>query len=249
MAAIWARDVTIRYRRSRRAQIDAASFRVEGGITALVGRNGAGKSTILKALVGLVRVESGELGVLDHELGPSGVEKSLLAKIGYLPQEFGYINSFTAKEFVEYGAWLKRVPSKKAAGLAQQALDGVGLGAELQTKMGRLSGGMRRRAGIAQAIVHDPSLLILDEPTTGLDPEQRVRFRELIRSVGVGRTVVMTSHLIEDVKALASQVIVLNSGRLAFEGSVDELEHLGRRGGMGDTPLERGYISVLQVTG
>jgi ABC-2 type transport system ATP-binding protein len=140
---------------------------------------------------------------------------------------------------------LKAVPKANRSVKVKEALEVVNLSANSTQRMGRLSGGMRRRAGIAQTMVHSPDLLVLDEPSTGLDPEERVRFRELIRSIAPGRTILLSSHLVEDVRALADTVIVVDTGRIGFIGTVHELEARAIEGAAGDSDLERGYISVL----
>jgi ABC-2 type transport system ATP-binding protein len=243
--AVRAESLTIRHRGTRSPQVDGVTFDIGEGVTALIGRNGAGKSTLLRAIVGLQPVTSGTLRVLDTDLGNKRISLETLGRIGYLPQDFGFVNSFTASEFVTYGAWLKKVPSAGIDHAVAEALDFAGLSDQASTKMRKLSGGMRRRAGIAQAIVHQPDLLILDEPTTGLDPEQRVRFRELVRSLSENRTVIMSSHLVEDVQALASRVLVLDRGKVRFDGSPAQLELLGESGSVGDSLLERGYICAI----
>ena len=240
-----AESLTVRYRNTRSPQVDDITFDVGKGVTALIGRNGAGKSTLLRTIVGLQPVSSGSLRVFKNELNGSRISLETLGHIGYLPQDFGFVNSFTTKEFVAYGAWLKKVPSARSDRAVADALDFAGLSSQASTKMRKLSGGMRRRAGIAQAIVHQPELLILDEPTTGLDPEQRVRFRELVRELSENRTVLMSSHLIEDVRSLATRVLVLDRGQIQFDGSPAQLESIGKNGTMGDSLLERGYISMI----
>ena len=240
-----AREVSVRYGRSHSPQVKRVTTHIDRGVTALVGKNGAGKSTLIKAMVGLVRPEEGELTVLGVDVSQRRLEPTHYTRIGYLPQDFGYVASFTTREFVEYGAWLKCVPARSIKSAVEAALDVVGLTAAARTKMRKLSGGMRRRAGIAQALVHDPELLILDEPTTGLDPEQRVRFRELIRDLATERAVLLSSHLIEDVRALANHILILDEGQLRFDGTVDELERRGSEFRSGDSPLERGYLAVL----
>lgn len=239
------RALTVSYRGSVRPQVQEASFSISEGITALIGRNGAGKTTLLKAAVGLVKPSSGDLVVLGDPVSEHRIRAGTLAKIGYLPQEFGFVSSFTTEEFVEYGGWLKGLSRDRIKPAALAAMEVVGLADNRKTRIGRLSGGMRRRAGIAYAIVHGPDLLILDEPTTGLDPEQRVRFRALLRSLSMDRGVILSSHLVEDVKAVASHVLVLDDGILAFDGSVTELETRGADSGQGDSALERGYMAVL----
>lgn len=199
----------------------------------------------MKACVGLLPVESGTLTLLGVNPADRGTREDLQARVGYLPQDFGYVPSFRVHEFVEYGAWLKAVPKENRSAKVEEALKVVNLASSSSQRMGRLSGGMRRRAGIAQTMVHGPDLLILDEPSTGLDPEERVRFRELIRSVSPGRTILLSSHLVEDVRALADTVIVIDKGRVGFIGTVNELEARALEGAAGDSDLERGYISVL----
>ena len=162
MASVVADALTVQYRGTSSPQVDGASFALGDGVTALVGKNGAGKTTLLQTIVGLQRPQGGRLDVLEHSIrGP--LPKSVLARIGFLPQEFGYVPSFTVREFVEYGAWLKAVPAGQIPDAASEALRVVDLEQRSRTKMRKLSGGMRRRAGIAQTIVHRPDLLILDE--------------------------------------------------------------------------------------
>ena len=219
------------------------------GVTALVGRNGAGKSTFMRVVLGLMPLRSGHIELLGRNPGDRREREWLHRQVGYLPQDFGFIPSFTVAEYVEYSAWLKEVPKPARRQAVADALAHVGLADEHSKKMGRLSGGMRRRAGIAAASVHDPSFLVLDEPTTGLDPEQRVRFRELVRSIAKDRSVLLSSHLVEDVRALAEVILVLDGGELRFIGDVAALEARALPGAAGDSNLERGYISVISATG
>jgi ABC-2 type transport system ATP-binding protein len=219
------------------------------GVTALIGRNGAGKSTFMKVALGLMRLRSGTIEVLGFNPSVRRERAALHRNVGYLPQDFGSVPSFTVAEYVEYAAWLKQVPKAVRHRGILTALEHVELTDNRSKKMGHLSGGMRRRAGIAAAIVHNPSLLVLDEPTTGLDPEQRVRFRELIRDIAQERSVLLSSHLVEDVRALADLVVVLDGGRLGFAGSVAALEARAVPGVAGDSDLERGYISVIAAMG
>ncbi|MGW1680480.1 ATP-binding cassette domain-containing protein [Saccharopolyspora sp. NPDC002376] len=158
-------------------------------------------------------------------------------RIGYLPQEFGYYPRFTAREFVEHFAWLKEVPAAELPLAVDRALIRVGLADRADEKLKRLSGGMRRRVGIAQAIVNDPELLLLDEPTAGLDPEQQVEFRELLRELGQDRCVVLSTHVLGDAGA-CDQLWVLDSGQPVFRGAPDEL---------GSGSLEESYHAVLRA--
>jgi ABC-2 type transport system ATP-binding protein len=149
-------------------------------------------------------------------------------------------------EFVEYFALLKDMPPRQVPQSVAAAVEQVGLGDRARSRLRTLSGGMLRRAGIAQAIVNQPELVLLDEPTAGLDPEQRVAFRELLRDLGQRSTVVVSTHLVEDVGAACSQVALMDSGKIVFHGTPAELTDRGEgTGAAGDAPLERGYSAVL----
>ncbi len=149
-------------------------------------------------------------------------------------------------EFVEYFALLKELPAARVPAAVAVAVERVELGDHAKAKLRTLSGGMLRRAGIAQAIVNEPDLLLLDEPTAGLDPEQRVAFRRLLRELGQRATVVVSTHLVEDVGAACAQVAVMDRGKLVFHGSPGDLTALGEGDDLGDAPLERGYSAVLR---
>jgi ABC-type multidrug transport system ATPase subunit len=166
--------------------------------------------------------------------------------IGYLPQEFGFYPRFTVREFVEYMAWLKEMPGRDVPGAVQRAVERVGLADRADDRLRTLSGGMLRRAGIAQAIVNDPRILLLDEPTVGLDPEQRLDFRALLRELGVDGCVVVSTHLVEDVVAACGDVVLLECGRLVFQGTPADLESAGAADGVGDSRAERGYTVLLR---
>jgi ABC-2 type transport system ATP-binding protein len=149
-------------------------------------------------------------------------------------------------EFVEYFALLKEMPPGRVPQAVAAAIERVDLGGRARAKLRTLSGGMLRRAGIAQAIVNEPGLLLLDEPTAGLDPEQRVAFRALLRDLGGRATVIVSTHLVEDVGAACSEVALMDAGKIVFQGTPDELTACGEgTGAAGDAPLERGYSAVL----
>lgn len=200
--------------------LDDVSLEFPSGVTGLLGPNGAGKSTLLSLLSTARRPGTGAVTLLG-ERAPRGAKvQRLRQRIGVLPQTFGFYPRFTVLEFTEYAAWLRRVPAAHRRERAREALDLVELGQYADRRMGALSGGMLRRAGIAQAMVNEPSLVLLDEPTVGLDPAQRVGFRTLIRSLGERCAVVMSTHLAEDVAQVCDRVAVLLEGRVRFAGTL-----------------------------
>ena len=215
------------------------------GVHGLLGPNGAGKTTLIRALATVLRPTGGALKLLGESTGGRGEHRALRRRIGYLPQEFGYYKRFTVREFVEYMAWLKEVPKADIPAAVQRAVERVGLADRADQRMKSLSGGMVRRVGIAQAIVNDPTILLLDEPTVGLDPAQRLRFRQLLQELGVDACVVVSTHLVEDVAAACTDVVLFAEGRLVFQGTPDELAAAGNPEHVGDSPLERGYSALL----
>jgi ABC-type multidrug transport system ATPase subunit len=215
------------------------------GVFGLLGPNGAGKTTLLRTLATIIPPAGGGLRLLGYNPADHGQRRELRRRLGYLPQTLGYYPNFTVFEFVEYFALLKEMPSNQVRPAVVRAIERVGLEDRARKKLKTLSGGMLRRVGIAQAIVNEPELLLLDEPTAGLDPEQRVSFRQLLRDVGTNGTVVVSTHLVEDVGAACSEVALMDGGRIAFRGTPGELTRLGDGVGVGDSPLERGYSSVL----
>lgn len=225
--------------------IHELDIEVGHGVTGLLGPNGAGKTTLLRTLCTLQRLRGGSLTVLGLNSARHPDARLIRARIGYLPQSFGYYPSFSVRDFVEYAAWLKKVPRDSVRDKAAAAIAAVGLSDRAGAQLRSLSGGMLRRAGIAHAIVHDPGLLILDEPTVGLDPEQRIELRSLVRSIGRDASVILSTHLVEDVRAVADQVLVLDQGRLVFDGTPAGLEASDAGDAEGDSPIERGYRSVL----
>jgi len=240
---IVAESLTVSYNARRDPQLTAIDVRIGSGITALIGRNGAGKSTLLRTIATIQKVSAGHLTVLGTDLS-SGDGEKVRARLGYLPQDFGFVPGFRVREYVAYAAWLKETEPATRNDDVLSAIESVGLTDAQDQRLGRLSGGMLRRAGIAQAIVNRPDLLILDEPTTGLDPEQRIKLRALLRELRQNRCVVFSSHLIEDVSAVADNVIVLDGGRVLFSGSIDNLLARGETG-VGDHALERAYTGIL----
>ena len=215
------------------------------GVFGLLGPNGAGKTTLLRTLATIIPPSSGRVRLLGFDPADPQERRLLRRRLGYLPQSLGYYPNFTVWEFVEYFALLKEMLPNDVRPAVMRAIEQVDLGSRVRSKLRSLSGGMLRRVGIAQAIVNDPGLLLLDEPTAGLDPEQRVLFRRLLREVGARGTVIVSTHLVEDVTAACSEIALLERGAIAFRGTPAELTAFGEGHNVGDSPLERGYSAVL----
>jgi ABC-2 type transport system ATP-binding protein len=215
------------------------------GVFGLLGPNGAGKTSLLRMMATAVPPTSGRLRLLGRDPGHYGSRREIRRRLGYLPQNLGYYPGFTVVEFVEYFALLKEMPSARVQAAVAAAVERVELGGKAKARLRTLSGGMLRRVGIAQAIVNEPALLLLDEPTAGLDPEQRVAFRGLLRDLGQRATVVVSTHLVEDVGAACAQVALIDQGKIVFHGTPADLTARGEGHGIGDAPLERGYSAVL----
>jgi ABC-2 type transport system ATP-binding protein len=231
----------------RNKAVNGVSLEAGPGVFGLLGPNGAGKTSLLRMLATVLPPSSGEIRLLERDPGRTGDRREIRRRLGYLPQTLGYYPAFTVVDFIEYFAQLKEVPPARVPRAVASAVERVELGDKAKAKLRTLSGGMLRRVGIAQAIVNDPDLLLLDEPTAGLDPEQRVAFRALLRSLGQTSTVVVSTHLVEDVGAACSEVALMDTGRIVFRGTPDEMVARGEGHGIGDAPLERGYSAILQA--
>jgi ABC-2 type transport system ATP-binding protein len=227
--------------------VDGVDLQLGAGVFGLLGPNGAGKTSMLRMLATVLPPSAGEIRLLDRDPRRPAARREIRRRLGYLPQNLGYYPSFTVVEFTEYFALLKEMPSAAVPRAVAAAVERVDLGAKAKAKLRTLSGGMLRRVGIAQAIVNDPELLLLDEPTAGLDPEQRVQFRSLMRILGERATVIVSTHLVEDVGAACSEVALMSAGKIVFRGTPDELTARGEGHGIGDAPLERGYSAVLSA--
>jgi len=207
------------------------------GITALLGSNGAGKTTLMRTLVTELPPKSGYVVIDGAPVSSRRSRVSARTKIGYLPQGFEFDRRFRVNEYVEYLAWLRGFPKQGRSEAVASALHSVGLADKSRERMTSLSGGMRQRVGIAGAVVGEPSLLVLDEPTVGLDPAQRVAFRHLIKSL---RTpyVLLSTHLTEDVDAIADHVVVLDDGEVLFDDHIDSLR-------TDHGSVEEGYLGIV----
>jgi ABC-type multidrug transport system ATPase subunit len=235
---------------SRTLAVAGVDLEAGPGVFGLLGPNGAGKTSLLRVMATVVPPTSGRLRLLGRDPGQYGPRQEIRRRLGYLPQNLGYYPGFTVLEFVEYFALLKEMPATRIQAAVAAAVERVELGGKAKARLRTLSGGMLRRVGIAQAIVNEPELLLLDEPTAGLDPEQRVAFRGLLRDLGQRATVVVSTHLVEDVGAACTQVALMDQGKIVFLGTPADLTARGESAaaagrGIGDAPLERGYSAVL----
>jgi ABC-2 type transport system ATP-binding protein len=217
--------VGVRKRFGRRSiALDGVSFDVPAGITGVLGPNGAGKTTLLRILATVLEPDAGHVRVAGIDPSDADGRVAIRRRLGYVPQEAGLHRHLTAFEFVDYVAILKEWTDRRTRhDEVRRVLGLVDLEAVAHRRIRALSGGMRRRVALAQALLGDPVLLVLDEPTAGLDPEQRLRFRDVISSMAVDRAVVLSTHQTEEVAALCDQVVVVESGAVRFKGSVADL--------------------------
>jgi ABC-2 type transport system ATP-binding protein len=209
--------------------LNGASLSLDTGITGLLGPNGAGKTTLMRILATVLAPDDGSVRLLGRDPADASERVEIRRLLGYMPQEPGFPPRFTAFEFLDYIAILKEHTVRRARhDEVRRVLDLVGLTDVARRRTGALSGGMRRRLALAQALLGDPRLLILDEPTAGLDPEQRLRFRELISRLGEDRAILVSTHQTEDVAALCTSVVVLAGGRTVLTGTPGELTAAAR---------------------
>ncbi len=223
--------------------VDGLTLRIDGGMYGLLGPNGAGKTTLMRILCTLLTPTSGQVkmdGVpLDNKVG-------IRRLIGYLPQDFSFYPNFTVEETLDYLGMLSEMKDRKVrAARIDELLTLTNLSHNRRAKVAKLSGGMRRRLGIAQVLLADPSIIIVDEPTAGLDPEERIRFRNLLGTVAGGKTVLLSTHIAEDVRQTCANVAVMNAGRLLFAGNVQSLTEQAR-GRVWRTIVEGRALSDLQ---
>ncbi|MGK5685459.1 ATP-binding cassette domain-containing protein [Actinoplanes sp. URMC 104] len=203
----------------RQQVLNAVTTEAGTGIVGLLGPNGAGKSTLLRILATVTAPDAGRVELLGRDAGDRADRDEIRRRLGYVPQETGFPSGFTAFEYVDYVAILKEMTDRRARhDEVRRVLDVTGLGAVARRRVRRLSGGMKQRLVIAQALLGDPRLLVLDEPTVGLDPEQRLRFRDTISALAEDRCVVVSTHQTEDVTAFCPRVVVLHEGEVRFDG-------------------------------
>jgi len=214
------------YRNGRGAvqALSEVDLEIGPGMFGLLGPNGAGKTTLMRILAGLVNPTAGSVRVGGHDLASESGKVAVKSILGYLPQELGLYPDLTARQFLDYMGILKGLADGGARrARVGQVLEVVGLDDVAERKLKGFSGGMKRRVGIAQALLNDPQLLIVDEPTAGLDPEERIRFRNLLVDLASERVVILSTHIVEDISQTCRDMAILDRGRLRFRGAPAEL--------------------------
>ena len=213
--------------------VDRVSFELREGVTGLLGANGAGKTTLMRMMSGILEPTGGEI----NAEGIQVTSEQYRALLGYLPQDFGYYPEFTARKFMMYMSALKGLSKSRAKRKTEELLELVGLADVADKKIGTFSGGMKQRVGIAQTLINDPKILILDEPTAGLDPGERARFRSMIADIGRDNIVLFSTHIVSDLEHIATNVLIMKEGSLVYDGSWDN--HNGN--------LEQFYIKEMET--
>ena len=197
--------------------LQKVNIKLENGIYGLIGPNGAGKTTLINIILGLTEMDDGEILSDCKKIRDYG--DAFYKRVGYLPQYPQFYKNFTGKEFLDYMCCIKGLKGKNVSEL----LNAVNLWEDKDKKIGAYSGGMRQRLGIAQAMINNPELLILDEPTAGLDPAERIRFRNIISKLSADRIIILATHIISDIEAIAKEVILLNRGKIVVNNTPDVL--------------------------
>jgi len=206
---------------AKKTVVDKVSARLNSGVYGLLGANGAGKTTLMRMICGVLNPTSGHVRLNGQEISQMGEQYRNL--LGYFPQNFGYYPDFSAEEFLWYVAALKGLSLRAAKIKSRELLEMVALTDVSRKKIRTFSGGMKQRLGIAQAMLNDPQVVVLDEPTAGLDPKERVRFRNLIADLAKEKIVILSTHIVSDIEYIADQILIMKQGGLLMSGTVGEL--------------------------
>ena len=200
--------------------VDRITLGLRPGVIGLLGANGAGKTTLMRMICGILRPTNGTITFDGMDVS----EEDYRDVLGYLPQDFGYYPNFTGRKFLEYMATLKGIDRKTTERKCDELLKLVNLTDVQNKKVKTYSGGMKQRLGIAQAVLNDPKILVLDEPTAGLDPKERVRFRNLIAELGNDRIVILSTHIVSDVEQIANRILMIREGQLIYDGNTATMD-------------------------
>lgn len=200
----------------------------EGEVVGLLGPNGAGKTTLLRIMVSFLKPSMGEVEIEGMSVNNSLMEQKIKSKIGYLPEQAPLYEDMLVMEYLEFIGKMQGIDETKIAGKVEDVIKKCALGEKRNAEISTLSKGYRQRVGIAQALIHNPKIIILDEPTTGLDPKQRIEIRDLIKEIGKDRTVILSSHILSEVQSTCSRVIIISRGKIVADGNPEELEKEGK---------------------
>lgn len=215
--------------------VDRVSLRLQKGVYGLLGANGAGKTTLMRMICGILKPTGGTISFDNMDVSTEDYR----AVLGYLPQDFGYYPEFRGEDFLFYMAALKGLTKSQAKQRVPELLKLVSLENDGRKKIKTYSGGMKQRLGIAQALLNDPKLLVLDEPTAGLDPKERVRFRNLIEELGKSSIVLLSTHIVSDIEHIADTVLMMKDGKMIYQGRWEE----------GEGDLESFYLRQFEEEG
>lgn len=210
-------DLTKKYK--NKIAVNKVSFNMENGVYALLGSNGSGKTTLMNMICGILKATEGSIKYNNLETWQEEYRELL----GYLPQDFGYYEDFKAEEFLEYMAIIKGYTKNVAKQKTREMLKLVNLEQYAKKRIKTFSGGMKRRVGIAQAIINNPKILILDEPTVGLDPKERVKFRNIISKLSIDRIVLLSTHIVSDIEDIANNIIIMKDGQIMQNGKLENI--------------------------
>jgi len=220
------------------------NLHLSGGIIGLVGQNGAGKTTLMRIIATLLNPTQGDVRVGGYSVQVASGRAKIRDMIGYLPQANGFYAELTVEQNLDYFALLKKIDdSLNRATQINAVLDAVRLESVRKRPVRTLSGGMKRRLGIAITLLNQPKILILDEPTVGLDPEERQRFRQLLSELGQGRLILLSSHILEDIQQIANKMVIIHQGAVVFDGDLPTLTQK-----MQTTSIEEAYLQLLAVS-
>ena len=200
--------------------VDRISFSLQKGVTGLLGANGAGKTTLMRMICGILTPTGGDISYDGIDVSDEKFRNILR----YLPQDFGYYPEFTGADFLMYFSALKGLSKKDARVRTEELLEIVGLSDVAKKKIKTYSGGMKQRLGIAQALINRPEVLILDEPTAGLDPKERVKFRNVIEGIGKDNIVLLSTHIVSDIEHIADRIIMMKSGQIIWNGKISDVQ-------------------------
>lgn len=232
------KELSKKYPNNKKMSLDHVSLSIPRGVFGLIGENGAGKSTLMKTMVTQLQVQSGEIKIYDYHLPKN--EKDVRSILGYLPQNFDCFQNLSVFEMLEYIALMKKImdPVERVKQI-NNVLDQVNLLEKSNDRVRFLSGGMKQRLGIAQCLLGDPKFIVLDEPTVGLDPGERLRFRNVINDIAKDRVVILSTHIISDISMMCENVAIMKKGRVLYCGTMDKLM---------ETVDNKVYIDVIDST-